>query len=41
MTKSAKAQTQKYLETLLNLDVLAAAHLLTSAQSEGKKWAPG
>ena len=37
MTKSAEAQNQKYLQTLLNLDALAVAHLLTSAQSGGKK----
>lgn len=39
MTKSAEAQNQKYLQTLLNLDVLAVGHLLTSAWSRGKKWA--
>lgn len=34
MTKSVEAQNQKYLQTLLNLDALAVAHLLTSAQSQ-------
>lgn len=37
MTKSVGAQNQKYLQTLLDLSTLAVAHLLTSAQSGGKK----